>query len=143
LPGETVDIGSASGPAAVAEVWVSSAGTVDVGSASGPTAVAEVWVSPAEAVDGGSASGPAAVAEVWVSPDGDDPDARNDVGPDMSAGEKRLDTGGPGKGYFLFELVYTSIKMPGSVSWYAPGKETVWSGVPVCDPLTRICVQDG
>lgn len=56
-----------------------------------------VGCAPAAPVDVGLAPFVVDVAEVGVPLDGDDPGAPNDVWPVMSAGEARLDTGGPGK----------------------------------------------
>lgn len=61
----------------------------------------------------------------------------------MSESEARFDTGGPGNMYVAPVVKTVVSRMPGSVSLYAPGKETVWFGVPVCEPPTIICVQDG
>jgi hypothetical protein len=62
---------------------------------------------------------------------------------DMSEGEARFETTGPGKTYSEPELWTLGSKISGLASLYAPGKETVWLGVPDCEPPTRILVQEG
>ena len=104
--------------------------------------VAEVGCEPDPPVDVGLAP---LVAEAVEVPPPDEPELLPPEVrlPVMSAGEARFDTGGPGKMYTAPSVYTSGSKMPGSLSLYAPGKETVWLGVPVCEPPTRICVQDG
>jgi hypothetical protein len=79
-----------------------------------------------------------AVEDEYKAPAGDDDKTFPDIQPVISAGEARFNTG-------PLEKVSGSpaVYMLGSLSLHAPGKETVWLGVPVWEPPTRICVQDG